>query len=172
MQNTNGDPIGTLYQLYEQPMYFEAYRILHEEYLAEDAVHEAFLRLIRNRGKFTDPQSPQTRSYVFKTVRSAALDLYRKQKNRQQHCLALDETVENTVISDESAENVPGEMLSALPPKYAAVMRCLFIDGLSIRETASVLRISEALVRKRCERARKYLKRADAQIEKEVPHAK
>ena len=43
MPYTNEDIIDALYRLYEQPMYFEAYKILHDEYLAEDAVHEAFL---------------------------------------------------------------------------------------------------------------------------------
>ena len=46
MPYTNEDIIDALYRLYEQSMYFEAYKILHDEYLAEDAVHEAFLSLI------------------------------------------------------------------------------------------------------------------------------
>ncbi len=78
MPYTNEDIIDTVYKLYEQPMYFEAYKILHDEYLAEDAVHEAFLKLIRNRKKIADPASPSVRSYVYKTLKSAALDLYRR----------------------------------------------------------------------------------------------
>ena len=158
MPYTNEDIIDALYRLYEQPMYYEAYRILHDAYLAEDAVHEAFLRLIRNRAKIVDPRSPLVRSYIHKTVKSAALDLYRKQKRQKDHLCTLDATVENTVSSDISVHDLPLQMISELEPKYASVMRCLFWDGLTVRETAAVLKISEGCVRKRCERARKYLR--------------
>ena len=158
MQYTEEDIIDVLYRLYEQPMYFEAYKILHDEYLAEDAVHEAFLRLIRNRNKIIVPDSPAVRRYVYKTLNSAALDIYRRQKKHREHCLAIDESIENTISSEEPLTNLSPTLISDLPTKYASVIQCLFRDGLSIRETSSVLRISEALVRKRCERARKLLK--------------
>ena len=168
MPYTNEDIIDALYRLYEQSMYFEAHKILHDEYLAEDAVHEAFLRLIRNRSKIADPQSPAVRRYAYKTVRSAALDLYRAQKKQREHCLVLDEAIENTAASPEEITNLPLSLLADLPSKYAAVMRCLFLDGLNVRETAAVLKISEALVRKRCERARKLLKGTPPHTEKET----
>ena len=168
MPYTNEDIIDALYRLYEQSMYFEAYKILHDEYLAEDALHEAFLRLIRNRKKIVDPKSPAVRRYAYKTVRSAALDLYRAQKKLRENCLVLDETIENTAAVEDGMTNLPLSLLADLPPKYAAVMRCLFLDGLNIRETAAVLEISEALVRKRCERARKLLKEAPIHTEKET----
>ncbi len=170
MPYTNEDIIDTVYRLYEQPMYFEAYKILHDEYLAEDAVHEAFLKLIRNRKKIADPASPSVRSYVYKTLKSAALDLYRRQKKQRENTLALDEEMENTLAAEESLQDIPLSLLSDLPSKYAAVMRCLFLDGLSIMETAAVLNISEALVRKRCERARKLLKPTTTNQKKERNH--
>ncbi len=154
------DVIDALYRLYEQPMYYEAYKILHDEYLAEDAVHEAFVRLIRNRGKIADPSSPTARGYAFKTLRSAALDLYRTCRKQREICCALDETTENLCAHEDPAPSFPLSLIAELPEKYAAVMRCLFVDGLSVRETAAVLRIREDLVRKRCERARRLLKPA------------
>lgn len=166
MPYTNEDIIDALYRLYEQSMYFEAYKILHDEYLAEDAVHEAFLRLIRNREKIADPKSPAVRRYAYKSIKSAALDLYRKQKNQRENCCELDEVVENTYAAEEALTDTPLSLISQLAPKYASVMRCLFFDGLSIRETSAVLKISESLVRKRCERARKLLKAERANTEK------
>lgn len=158
MPYTSEDIIDELYRLYEQPMYFEAYKILRDEYLAEDAVHEAFLRLIRNRDKIADANSPAVRRYAYKAIKSAALDLYRKQKKQRENCCQLDEVVENTYAAEEALTDTPLLLISQLPQKYASVMRCLFINGLSIRETSAVLKISENLVRKRCERARKLLR--------------
>ena len=171
MPYTSEDIIDVLYRLYEQPMYFEAYKILHDEYLAEDAVHEAFLRLIRNRKKIVDPNSAAVRRYVYKTVNSTALDIYRRQKKQREHCVEMDEAIENTIISEEETlVNLPLSLISDLPPQYASVMRCLFLDGLNIRETAAVLKISEDLVRKRCERARKFLKSTPINLKKERHH--
>lgn len=169
MPYTNKDIIDELYTLYEQPMYYEAYKILHDKYLAEDAVHEAFLRLIRNRKKILDPNSPAVRRYVFKTVNSAALDIYRQQKKQHEHCLGIDESTENAIASEEdSLVNLPLSLISDLPPKYASVLRCLFLDGLNTKETAAVLKVSESLVRKRCERARKILKSTPLNHQKEA----
>jgi len=168
MPYTNEDIIDALYRLYEQPMYFEAYKILHDEYLAEDAVHEAFLKLIRNRKKIAEPSSPSVRSYVYKTLKSAALDLYRRQKKQHENTLELDEAMENTLPAEDSVQNLPLSLLSDLPPKYASVMRCLFLDGLNIKETSAVLNISEVLVRKRCERARRLLKPSSMKLKKET----
>ncbi len=155
--------LDELYTLYEQPLYFEAYKILHDTHLSEDAVQEAFLRLIRNRDKIRQPSSREVRAYVYKTLKSAALDLYRAQKRQRSHCCTLDEAIDCTagesVFSDLSAE-----LLDALPPRYAAVIRCLFISGLSVRETAAVLKISEACVRKRCQRARGRLQAMKKEI--------
>ncbi len=153
------DIIDSLYREYEQQMYRQAYSILKDEYMAEDAVHEAFIKLIRNRGKISDTQSRSVRSYVFKTLKSAALDLYRNKKKERESCVEFDESLENTLTAEETGLESPEDLLAKLPEKYAQVMQCLFMDGLSIRETAAVLQISESLVRKRCERSRKLLRR-------------
>lgn len=171
MHNNEEDIIDCLYRMYEQRMFHLAYGILHDEYGAEDAVHEAFLRLIRNRDKITSPESPAVRSYVYKTAKSAALDLYRKQKHRRENCVEYDETMDRGYSEESDSESVPLLLIAELPEKYAAVMRCLFIHGLSIRETAAVLKISEACVRKRCERARGMLRcKPDTKKQKELRH--
>ncbi len=155
--DTETSLIDELYALYEQPLYFEAYKILHDTYMAEDAVQEAFLRLIRYRDKIRDPASPQMRAYVYKTLKSAALDLYRAQKRQRSRCCTLDDAV-GYALEETDVGILSTDILADLPQKYAAVLRCLFISGLTVHETAAVLKISDACVRKRCERARKRLK--------------
>lgn len=152
------DVIEALYALYEQKMYYESYRVLRDEYLAEDAVQEAFLRLIRNRDKLDDANSPAVRRYVYKTVRCAALDIYRKQKKSRENICEWDEKAEKVCYEERFDINVLPSALNGLPQKYFFVIKCLFLDGLTVKETAAVLKISEACVRKRCERARKLLK--------------
>ncbi len=155
--------IDELYALYEQPLYLEAYKILHDPHLSEDAVQEAFLRLIRNRDKIREPSSRQVRAYVYKTLKSAALDIYRAQKRQRAHCCTLDEAID-CADGENDLSDLSAGLLDALPPRYAAVIRCLFVSGLSVRETAAVLKISEACVRKRCQRARDRLQTMKKEI--------
>lgn len=163
------DIIEVLYRLYEQIMYYEAYKILHDNYLAEDAVHEAFLKLIRNRNKIFDPHSPTVRRYVVKTVKSTALDIYRNRKKPSNNCTELDDNLQSTYNVEEMNQGISLAMINDLPNKYASVVRCLFFDELSIKETAAILKIREDLVRKRLERARKLLKK---QMNKELQNEK
>lgn len=165
MQYNEEDLIDSLYKLYEQSMYHEAYKILRDEHLAEDAVHEAFLRLIRNRDKIKDPDSSKVRSYVYKTLKSSALDIYRMQKKQRENCCEYAEAAEFLHSDDNIDINSIISAISELPQKYAAVLDCLFINELGIRETSAVLKISEVCVRKRCERARKLLKNIKANKE-------
>ena len=146
---TTRDKIERMYELYEQPMYRIAYRVLGDEYAAEDAVHDAFVKLIANRGKIADPASQKTWAYAKSAVRSAAIDVYRRRQRE----------AERSVETVEAAEEigVPEELLSGLPEKYAKVVRLRFIDGLTTAETAAVMRITESCVKKRVERAKKLL---------------
>lgn len=154
--NQDAEKIAALYALYEQTMFYDARAVLHDDYLAEDAVHEAFLRLIARRDKLGDPQSASVHSYVKKTLRSAAIDLYRKNLRERENCCDL----EDFEIVEEGTNALPDDTLSLLdelPAEYAPVIRCRLLHGLSVHETAAILKISEACVRKRCERARRML---------------
>ncbi|MFR5859533.1 MAG: RNA polymerase sigma factor [Clostridia bacterium] len=62
-----------LYETYRKLMHWTAEGILHDEYLAEDAVHEAFLRIIQNFHQIREIPCPKTRSFVVIIVRKYSL---------------------------------------------------------------------------------------------------
>lgn len=155
MQSDDESKIAELYSQYEQSMYYEARDILQDDYLAEDAVHEAFIRLIRNRNNLKDIESPQTKSYVKKTLQSAAIDIYRRNKKEREHTCNIDEA--DPVFSDFDEPEYIADLIDTLPPKLASIIRCRLIYGLSVNETAAVLKLTANCVKKRYERARKML---------------
>ena len=63
-------------------MFHVAYEILHNEQDAEDAVHQAFVKIAENIKKIDAPVCPKTHSYVVTIVENKAIDQYRK---RQKH---------------------------------------------------------------------------------------
>ncbi|WP_165613382.1 RNA polymerase sigma factor [Desulfotruncus arcticus] len=72
-----------IYKLYRGTMLYIANSILHETHLAEDAVSEAFIRIIDNLEKINTINDHQTRGFVVIIVRNISLDLLRRQNRNQ-----------------------------------------------------------------------------------------
>lgn len=64
------DKFEFIYLIYRKRMVSEAYNILRNEYDAEDAVHDTFIKLARNMKAIDEPDSDKTLSYVLKAVKT------------------------------------------------------------------------------------------------------
>lgn len=156
--------VESCYRLYEHKMYYIAYSILHDVGLSEDAVQEAFIRLMKSEVEFSDYQSEECKKYIYTTIKNVSLNIYRKKKREQEIMYLSDE--ETMLRAQNLAEQEPDsidweEMIEDLPAKYSEVVQLLVVDKLSVSETAQKLNISQGNVRKRFERAKKMLKRSD-----------
>ena len=153
--------IEKCYKLYEQKMYQAAYRILHDSGLAEDAVQEAFLKLMKSNIYFEDPESDDCKRYMITVIKHASINIYNKKKKEAEVMYLSSEDANIKNIPDQSDTGMDvnvEELISDLPTKYHAVVYCLVIKDLSVKETAAELGISDAAVRKRFERAKVLLK--------------
>ena len=150
--------IERCYELYEKKMYRVAYNILHDADAAEDAVQNAFVKLFKSKVVFEDECSDDCIKYIIRTIKNSAIDIYNKQSRE------LTDSIENFPNIPFTNSN-PGDVSSLtedirkLPSKYREVVECLAIREMTIKDTANYLRISEANVRKRLERARKLLQK-------------
>lgn len=161
----DSEKLEQLYGLYEKKMYAVAYSILHNEWQAEDAVQDAFVRLFKNIRKTKNLEEEKTRAYVLRTIQNVAIDLYRKNHISLQRTVSMEEKEiaderddRMSLISRIAGESILEEMLSRLPESYKEVIMLRCVHQLSTKETAAVLEISEALVRKRQQRAIKKLR--------------
>lgn len=167
MESNSYHKIEQLYTLYEQKMYVIAYSILNNSWQAEDAVSDAFVKIIKNLHKIKDVKSDQTKKFIIRIIQNTAIDLYRKnQKESKVFTVVSDENQNNIADQDNSLESMLRSMeskeeidkiLSKIPEKYREVLIYRGVHELSVKETAVVLKISENLVRKRYERARNLL---------------
>lgn len=179
--------IEECYRLYEQKMYRVAYRILNDEGQAEDAVSEAFIRLMKKDVFFEDAESDDCKRYIIKVIKNVSINIYNKNKREQELIYLSDREdtyggkiqkadyfgVSNKtdniydIIDHASSLNDPAsiivnmeleEYISYLPDKYYDVIDCLIYKNLSVKETSVELNISEVNVRKRFERAKAMLR--------------
>lgn len=159
----DSDKIALLYETYEQEMFRVAFGVLKDKCKAEDAVRESFLKLIRNRDRIGEVKSASVRLYVMRTVKNTAIDMYRAVQREMRNTSPMpdsdkfDEICTMDDFTDSVASLGARELLAKLSPKHRRAMETVFIDGLTVKEAAAVLKISEASLRKRIERARKQL---------------
>ena len=159
----DSDKIALLYETYEQEMFRVAFGVLKDKCKAEDAVRESFLKLIRNRDRIGEVKSASVRLYVMRTVKNTAIDMYRAVQRELKNTTPMPDSDKWDGLSaaDDFADDVIStdvrELLAKLSPKHRRAMETVFIDGLTVKEAAAVLKISEASLRKRIERARKQL---------------
>ena len=153
------EKLHILYQLYEKPMYHIAYAILHHTQQTEDAVSEAFCKVIRHLDKIGDPESPRTKQYIIRIIRNTAINQYRKNAREADRRTVWDDRI--LQIPDETAaspaEQQEEQQLESLSEtdRQIVLLRCQ--NNLPFREIAQRCGIKEAAARKRFERARKTM---------------
>ena len=154
-----------LFRLYEQQMYRIAYSILNNSPQAEDAVADAFERLIPYLDRCRGLTDMKTKRLVITVLRSSALDIYRKNKREQIHVSLdaenfLDRGV-NTIddyMKRRDCEELAGKIVDMLPEIYAGVIRLRYFYDMDVEEIANILGISVDNVYQRLTRARKIIK--------------
>lgn len=150
----------SLYLKYRNLMYQIANRILNDTYLAEDAVHQAFLNVIPHLSKMSldESDSAKTKGFIIVITRNAAIDIYRKKHD----CVSI-EKLGNSIYDTSPSVEAHIEYLEAmrkineLPSKYKDVLLLKFVYGCDNKEIQSILKIKEATIWKRIQRARELL---------------
>jgi len=151
-----------LYEANRHRMFGVALGVLRDEYLAEDAVNQAFLKLIRRFNKCEDYSRDQMRNYLVIIVRNAAIDMYNDRRKMAE--VPFDEGREmDGGYEDEAlgAQMDYAELLEAmerLPEIYGEALYLAYHLGLSTSEIAGSLNLSVSAVKLRLMRARAKLR--------------
>jgi RNA polymerase sigma-70 factor (ECF subfamily) len=141
---------------------------------AEDAMQEALLKTYRHVSQIRQPEA--FRTWLYRTVKNACLIGRRRRAHEPAHVLSLDEMVVGPDgalqgIDVEDHGRRPDEQmvnarlrrdlhaaLQAISPEYREVVFLREVEGLSTKEVARVMGISEANVKTRLHRARMMLR--------------
>lgn len=163
-----------LYETYEQKMFGIANAILHNDWQAEDAVHEAFVRMVPYLSRCKDVNDEKTKILIVRVIKSAAIDIYRKNKRENTYILDSEEDwIEDkhnpvevylaTLSAGEMLKKIIGQLSN--DDRKIIEMRCY--DGMPVSDIGEILGISTDNVYKRLSRARKRVKEIIAEGEDE-----
>ncbi len=153
-----------LYNSYRYTMLGVALNILKDRQLAEDAVHEAFLRIIDNLGKINEDNCNKTRSFLAIVTRNVSLDIYNHRKNRLTNLYSLDDeehtymtysvTTPLEILLEQEGINIILDAISQLNTNYSDVLMLRYYHGYTVEEISNILKISKDNVSVRISRAK------------------
>jgi RNA polymerase sigma-70 factor (ECF subfamily) len=141
---------------------------------AEDVMQDALLKTFRYVKRIRDPQA--FRTWLYRTVRNACLMKRRRRSGEPRQLLSLEDLLpaeHNSPQPDSSRSGRSPEALAvnaalkrrlrqalrALPASYRAIVFLREMEGLSTKEAAAVLSMSESNVKMRLHRARLFLRK-------------
>lgn len=158
---TDKQKLTELYEKYRNRMYITACRILDDPYLAEDAVHEAFVAISKNLDKIGDTDSIQTASYVIKAAKSRALNMVRQRVCEMPTLISEedareDESTLDAVCEKENYSYIVSAILS-LDEKYRDVLSLYYLNELTVAEISRLLSRKEGTVKQQLARGRRKL---------------
>ena len=148
------DIFEKLFLNYRYLMLHVASKILQNHHDAEDAVHEAFISVIKNIDKFFDVESPKTRSLIVLIVERKAIDILRKKQ--RENLLEINEDILGIELPIPGGHGL-ADAMARLPAHYREVLLMRYDNGLTTREIAKILDITESGVRKLLGRAKRVL---------------
>ncbi|OGA93221.1 MAG: hypothetical protein A3G27_14015 [Betaproteobacteria bacterium RIFCSPLOWO2_12_FULL_66_14] len=141
---------------------------------AEDVMQDALLKTFRYVKRIRDPRA--FRTWLYRTVRNACLMKRRRKVGEPQRVFSLDDVLPSTDGRATAEATQPdrnpeaqainaalrrrlSKALRALPPGYRAIVFLREMEGLSTKDVARTLNMSESNVKMRLHRARLFLRK-------------
>lgn len=120
---------------------------------AEDAVQNAFLKLLKSNTRFND--SKHIRCWLIRSALNECKNMWKSYFRR--NVISFEDLDFEPQYTDENNRALFEEVMK-LPPKLSAVVHLYYYEGYNCSEMADILEISESAVQTRLQRARQKLK--------------
>jgi RNA polymerase sigma-70 factor (ECF subfamily) len=159
----SSETITALVAEYSTTMYRVAYSVMRNAAEAEDAVQEAFLRVLKHRDKLSEIRD--LRVWLVRITWNVVLDKKRRSKTRPENediadfariLPAADRRADAILISSQEHSRIL-KAIDQLPAKEREALLLSAVDELATPEIASVLGTTESSIRSRIFRARREL---------------
>lgn len=152
--------IEALYYKYRYLLFKVTNDILHDQFLAEDAIHNTFVRICK-RSDLIEDDDIKSKNLLLIMCKHEAIDLWRKRKRQSEHESYIDDIVDIEDICRIEKKNVESdlmELFKSLPGIYQDVFILKYVNDMDDTNIAKVLRITEANVRKRLSRGKQLIR--------------
>ena len=151
---TDQKKLEKLFKQHYRQMYRLATLLLHDDVESKDVVHDIFARLLNDHRNLREKTAE---SYLLTSVRNRCLNVIRDRRiqERVEHLYLLD--LDTTITPTERLEEELKALLQGVnqlePPVCRDIIIQHFRDGMTFKEIASHLGVSETTVYKHLRRA-------------------
>ena len=135
---------------------------LHNLDDARDIIHDLFVKLWEDRNQLTI--TSKLTVYLFSITRYRVIDRIRKNTKREEYAMML-QSLHNDYTSNieqqlavRDLENIINNSVNELSPKVKQIYKLSREEGLSVREIAEKLKLSEQTVKNQLSTALKHLR--------------
>lgn len=153
------EKFDNFYQKYRNLMFFSAKQLLQDDFLAEDAVAEAFLKIYQNFHKWFQEDNTKAKNLAVLITKNCAIDILRKNKRRAFVELKEEQNLASEIVCERLEMDIVYQCICKLKEseRIIILLRCIY--ELSEKEVSEILEISARAVSMRLSRARKHLKK-------------
>lgn len=161
------DAFNELVLTYQNIAYYQAYALLRDTALAEDATQDSFIRAFQNITRF---RGGSFRAWILKIVTNSAYDMLRRSKRHPTQSLYPEDeygveletpvwltdttsSVQDSVEQSEFSQDLY-QLIDELPTVYRTVLTLVDLHELDYAEVADALQIPIGTVKSRLARAR------------------
>ncbi|KEO74231.1 RNA polymerase sigma factor [Anditalea andensis] len=172
LKQSNTDAYGRLYHLYVQRLYGFVLRMAKSPELAEDIVQDIFIKLWENRDQL-DPDKC-IKAYMFTMAKNQLLNFIKRKAHESRiideilaHVPRGCKSTDNLVLENE-IQQLLDEALSSLPPQRKLIFELCRIQGLTYKQAADQLGLSDSTVNSQMVKAirsiKEFLKEKDVAL--------
>ena len=156
---TDQKKLEKLFKQHYRQMYRMATILLHDDAESKDVVHDIFARLLDDH---RDLREETAESYLLTSVRNRCLNVIRSRQIQERverlYLLDVDTTIIPTERLDEKLKTLNKGIDLLEPPVYRDIIMQHFRDGMTFKEIARRMGVSETTVYKHLRRALSQLR--------------
>ena len=169
LSKRDSEKLEYLYNTYRVIMYKYAHQILKDKHLAEDAVHQSFVKISENLKKIDEDNDERTKNFLRIVCENTSKDIIKKANTlvpqsdfietaeyEESESNISTKTPCDILITKETVSEMKVE-IDKLPDIYRHVIYLEYFHDYSKKEIAEFLKINYDTVKKRSERARRML---------------
>jgi RNA polymerase sigma-70 factor (ECF subfamily) len=146
-----GDEFSEKYQMYGKMLYRLAIVLLGNKEDAEEAMQEAFIKLLNKSPVFEDIE--QEKRWLVRITTNICKDMFRSVWRKR--VVKMDDI---DFLYDKPDDVDLLESILRLPQKYKIVILLYYFENYSVKEIARIIRANESAVKMRLHRGRNLLK--------------
>lgn len=151
VQAGDRDAMASLYEEVAHGVLNYVYGISRDRALAEDALQETFVRLLRVAHTYL--QGSPVRPWLYAIARHVALDTLRKRRREVQGTGPLIDAAPAEPAIDGGSQADLETLIARMPPALREAFVLTKVSGLSAREAAAALGTTEGAIKVRVHRA-------------------